>query len=66
MLAGPQVFRVIGEFGDAQQYKKKKTDTRHHDQTAGVQKAYAKDVTSLVTVLDELGNHLEKKARMTW
>jgi hypothetical protein len=65
MVAGPEVSRVIGEFDNAQQYKKKHTDTRHHDQTAGVQKAYAKDVTPLVAVLEELGTHLKKKARMT-
>jgi hypothetical protein len=45
MVSGPEVSRVIGEFDDAQKYKKKQTDTRHHDQTAGVQKAYAKNVT---------------------
>lgn len=55
--------RVIGEFDDAQQYKKKQTDTRHHDQTAGVQKAYAKDVTSRVAVLEELGNPFEEESK---
>ncbi|KAG1672959.1 CUGBP Elav-like family member 2 [Nymphon striatum] len=63
MVAGPEVSRVIGEFDDAQQYKKKQTDTRHHDQTAGVQKAYAKDVTSLVAVLEELGNPFEEESK---
>jgi hypothetical protein len=32
-------------------------------QTAGVQKAYAKDVTSLVAVLEELGNPFEEESK---
>ena len=35
-------------------------DTSHHDQTASVQRAFARDVRSLVTVIQELGNPFEE------
>ena len=31
-------------------------DTRHHEQIESVQKAFAKDVKSLITVIEEMGN----------
>ena len=37
-------------------------DTRHHDQNPGVQTAFAKDVRSLVSVIEDLGNPFEEES----
>jgi hypothetical protein len=60
MVAGPEVARVIQEFHDEQHYRKRQADTRHHDQTPSVQASFAKDVCSLVCVINDLGNPFEE------
>lgn len=35
--------------------------TYHHDQTPGVQKAFAKDVKTLVSAIEEIGNPFTEK-----
>ena len=52
MVAGPEVARVIGEFENADLHWNTRVDTRHHDQAASVQISFAKDVRSLVTVIE--------------
>jgi len=56
MVAGPEVARVIGEFEMAQEHHGGKAQTLHHDQTESIQKSFDKDVRSLVSVIEELGN----------
>ncbi|KAI9547233.1 hypothetical protein NQZ68_018435 [Dissostichus eleginoides] len=40
MVSGPEMARVVGEF-EASTEKRKKTDTRHHEQTKHAQMAFA-------------------------
>lgn len=56
MVAGPEVARLIGEFHSVYQNCSRQVDTRHHDQIPSVQAAFGKDVSSLVGVIEELGN----------
>jgi len=57
MVAGREVARVIGEFEMAQvHHHDNKVQTLHHDQTESIQKSFDKDVRSLVSVFEELGN----------
>ena len=56
MVAGPEVARVISEFEVAQEHNDNKAQTLHHDQTETIQKAFDKDVRSLVSAFEELGN----------
>ena len=60
MIAGPRIARVISEFEASESSGITKVDTSHHDQTASVQRAFARDVRSLVTVIQELGNPFEE------
>lgn len=53
MVAGPEVARMVEEFeGNISTAE----DQRHHEQTPGVQSAFAKDVRNLVTTFEEFGN----------
>ena len=63
MVAGPEVARVIGEFEKADLHWNTRVDTHHHDQAASVQISFAKDVRSLVTVIEELGNPFEEESQ---
>ncbi len=63
MVAGPEVARVIGEFENADLHWNTRVDTRHHDQATSVQISFAKDVCSLVTVIEELGNPFEEESQ---
>ena len=62
MVAGPEVARVIEEFHDQQHHCGSKVDTRHHDQTPSIQAAFAKDVQSLVSTIEDLGNPFEEES----
>ena len=62
MIAGPEVARVIEEFHDQQHCVGGKVDTRHHDQIPSVQAAFAKDVRSLISVIEDLGNPFEEES----
>ena len=55
MVSGPEMARVIGEF-EAATGERRKTDTRHHEQTRFAQKAFARDVKALTSVIQEMGN----------
>ena len=52
MLAGPEVARLIEEFQDEHFSWDKPPDVRNHDQSASVQRAFVKDVKSMVTVME--------------
>ena len=60
MIAGPEVARVIEEFG---LQGNRRVDTHHHDQTASVQTSFARDVRSLVMVMEELGNPFKEESQ---
>ncbi|KAI9527353.1 hypothetical protein NQZ68_030800 [Dissostichus eleginoides] len=55
MLSGPEMARVVGEF-EASTEKRKKTDTRHHEQTKHAQMAFARDVKALTGAIEDMGN----------
>ena len=59
MIAGPEIARVIGQF---KVQKNHKVDTHHHDQTHAVQASFARDVDSLVSVIEELGNSFKQES----
>jgi len=63
MISGPEVARVIGKFEDSYLYGNARVNTCHHDQTASIQTSFAKDVHSLITVFEELGNPFEEKSQ---
>ena len=44
-------------------YRKAIEKTGHHEETASAQKTFAKDVQSLVTVIEELGNPFEEDSQ---
>lgn len=63
MVAGPEVAAVIEDFEDAHQLMGRGHEVLHHDQTASVQKAFRKNVCSLVNVMEELGNPFEEESK---
>lgn len=61
MVAGLEVAMVIEEFQDGNQYWRQRTvDTHHHDQTLSVQDSFVKDVRSLISVIEEMGNPFDE------
>jgi len=55
IVSGPEMARVIGEF-EASTEKRKKLDPQHHEEAKHVQKAFQRDVRSLVSTIEEMGN----------
>ena len=55
MVSRPEMARVIGEF-EAATEKRKKLDPQHHEEAKHVQKAFERDVRSLVSTIEEIGN----------
>lgn len=53
MIAGPEVARMVIEF---EEVCTQDIDQHHHEQYPKVQAAFLKDVRSLVTVIEEMGN----------
>ena len=62
MIAGPEVFRVVEEFHKELDYSACKTNTGHHDQAPTVQATFGKDVLSLISVMEDLGNPFEEES----
>ena len=60
MVAGPEVSQSIQEFEIG---SKMSDDTLHHDQTTSVQVSFIKDVCSLVSVMEKLGNPFEQESK---
>ena len=63
MLAGPEVARLIEEFQDEPLSWNKPPDARHHDQSGSVQRAFVKDVKSMVTVMEDFGNPFQEDSQ---
>ena len=63
MISGPEIARVIGEFESSCVHRNARVSTCHHDQTAGVQTSFAKDVHSLINVFEEMGNPFDEKSQ---
>ena len=57
--AGPEASRVIVGFEDFNMHPRNQEETRHHEETPSVQNTFARDVRSLVAVIEELGNPFE-------
>ena len=53
-----EVAGIIEEFHDVHHHFGDKVNTNHHDQTPSVQTSFAKDVCSLVSVMEDLGKVL--------
>ena len=63
MVAGPEIARMIDEFENLALDWNKREETRHHDQTVSVQASFAQYVSSLVRVIEELGNPFEEESQ---
>ena len=63
MVAGPEVARVIVEFDDFNMHPSNQEETRHHEETPSVQNTFARDVRSLLAVIEELGNPFEEDSQ---
>ena len=61
MVPGPEVAVLIEDFEDAHQLMGRRDEELHHDQTASMLNAFRKDVCSLVSVMEELGNLFEEE-----
>ena len=60
MIAGPEVARIIQKFEEAS-FKEVSEEKRHHqEKTPGVQAAFKKDVLSLVSAIEEMGNRFQE------
>ena len=60
MIAGPEVSRVIQQFEETSCKKVNEKKRRHHEQTPGVQASFKKDVLSLVSANEEMGNPFQE------
>lgn len=57
MVAGPEVSRIVAEYEKCSiQTSTAEIRSKHHEQHHGVQAAFQKDIKSLTSVLEELGN----------
>ena len=65
MIAGPEIARAVREFESAYDVRKP-DDTRHHEQVPSVQKAFAKDIEALISVIEEMGTHSVKTVPIFW
>ena len=64
MIAGPEVAKVVEEFHKELDHCSCKTNTPHHDQTPKVQTTFGKDVSSLISVKEDLAILSNKKVLM--
>ena len=62
MVAGPEVSRFVEEFHRELDYCASEIGTHHHDQTPTVQANFSKDVHSLISVIEDLGNSFDEKS----
>ena len=62
MVAGPEVARAIGEFQDAMKpvNSENTEESKHHEENRSWQKLFVKDVCSLTSTIEELGNPFEE------
>ena len=57
MVAGPEISRITTNFEGQVLRIPKTVDNQHHEQQSSSQKAFAKDVESLVGVINKMRNH---------
>ncbi len=62
MIAGPEIARIVKEF-EATFLVQESSDVRHHEQVPSVQRNFAKDVESLVNIIEDLGNPFLEDSR---
>ena len=55
MIRGPEIARMVTEY-EGQSAPEKKQSTKHHEQVPSVQNAFLKNVKSLVSSMEDLGN----------
>ena len=62
MVAGPEVARATGEFQDAMEpvNSENTEESKHHEENRSWQKLFVKDVRSLTSTIEELGNPFEE------
>ena len=62
MVAGPEVARAIVEFQDAMEpvNSENTEESKHHEENRSWQKLFVKDVRSLTSTIEELGNPFEE------
>ena len=60
MISGPAVARIIQEFEKTYSKKVSEEKRHHHEQIPGVQAAFKKDVLSLVSAIEDMGNPFEE------
>ena len=60
-VAGPEIVRITKEF-EGDRGHSVTANQQHHVQQPGVQQNFLKDVTSLVTVIDDMGNPFLEKS----
>ena len=60
-VAGPEIVRITKEF-EGDRGHSVTANQQHHDQQPRVQQNFLKDVTSLVTVIDDMGNPFLEKS----
>ena len=58
MISGPEVARLIAEFEASSDTDEemKPGSTKHHEEAKSTQLSFAKDVKSLISVIDDMGN----------
>lgn len=61
MVAGPEIARIVAEFKDLES-QCDTSNVHHREQHPGVQSAFLKEVTSLVAVIEEMGNSFLKSS----
>lgn len=60
MIAGPEVVRIIQEFEETSAKEVSEEKRRHHEQTPCIQTVFKKDVLSLVSAIEEMGNPFQE------
>jgi len=57
-IAGPEMVRLIAEFESSKEerHSKQSKEIRHYEQTASIQKTFARQVSSLVELITDMGN----------
>ena len=60
MIAGPEIARIIQEFEETPSKEVSEEKRRHHEETPCVQAAFKKDVLSLVSAIEEMGNPFQE------
>ena len=60
MIAGPEVARVIQEFEETFSKEVNEEKRCHHEQTPDVQTSFKKDILSLISAIEEMGNPFQE------